>query len=45
MPHLIEELGPDALATVSAFQIIGVGDHRVSPQSTPLNTTSSRVGR
>jgi CHAT domain-containing protein len=42
---VIEELGSDALATVSAFQMIGVGDHRVSTQSTPLKTTSSGVGR
>jgi len=32
---VIEQFGSDALATVSAFQIIGVGDHRVSTGSTP----------
>ena len=43
--RVIEDLGSDALGTVSAFQIIGVGDHRVSTQSAPLKTTSSGVGR
>jgi CHAT domain-containing protein len=42
---VVEQLGSDALATVSAFQIIGVGDHRVSTLSTPLKTTSSSVSR
>jgi hypothetical protein len=40
---VIEQSGSDALATVAAFQIIGVGDHRVATQGVPRKTSSSGV--
>jgi CHAT domain-containing protein len=42
---VIEQFGSDALATVAAFQIIGVGDHRVATQGVPRKTSSSGVAR
>ena len=32
---VIEQFGSDALATVAAFQIIGIGDHRIAIQRAP----------
>jgi CHAT domain-containing protein len=38
---VIEQFGSDALATVAAFQIIGIGDHRIASQRAPQKTASS----
>lgn len=42
---VIEQFGSDARSTVAAFQIIGVGDHRISTQHSPQRTTNSSVAR
>ena len=38
---VIEQFGSDARATVAAFQLVGVGDHRVALSGTPLKTAGS----
>jgi CHAT domain-containing protein len=38
---VIEQFGSDARATVAAFQLVGVGDHRVARPGTPLKTARS----
>jgi hypothetical protein len=40
---VLEQLGEDARATVAAFQLIGVGDHRVT--TAPQKTAGSSFGR
>jgi CHAT domain-containing protein len=42
---VIEQFGSDALATVAAFQIIGIGDHRIAIQRAPQKTASSAAIR
>ena len=42
---VIEQFGSDALATVAAFQIIGIGDHRIAIQRAPQKTASSAAVR
>jgi CHAT domain-containing protein len=42
---VIERFGSDALATVAAFQIIGIGDHRIVIQRAPQKTASSAAVR
>jgi CHAT domain-containing protein len=38
---VIEQFGSDALGTVTAFQLVGVGDHRVARPGAPLKTARS----
>jgi CHAT domain-containing protein len=40
---VLEQFGDDARSTVAAFQLIGVGDHRVA--TAPQKTAGSSVGR
>jgi CHAT domain-containing protein len=40
---VVEQFGPDARATTAAFQIVGVGDHRVV--TTPQKPAGSSFGR
>ena len=41
---VIEQFGSDALATVAAFQIIGIGDHRIAIQRAPPEDGKLRRG-
>jgi CHAT domain-containing protein len=40
---VLEQLGDDARSTVAAFQLIGIGDHRVA--AAPRKTVGASVGR
>jgi CHAT domain-containing protein len=42
---VIEQFGSDALATVAAFQIVGVGDHRMTTRNLPPKITSGNPAR
>lgn len=42
---VLEQFGVDALATVAAFQIVGVGDQRVTTQPSPQKTTGRSPAR
>lgn len=41
---VIQQLGPEALPTVSAFQVVGLGDHRMTAKGAPqrLSTNDQR---
>ena len=42
---VVEPFGADALTTVAAFQLVGVGDHRMPARQLPPETTGGQPAR
>ena len=42
---VVEPFGADALTTVAAFQLVGVGDHRMPARKAPPKTTGGQAAQ